>query len=85
MKSGIISRLMSAITPKSDNYFNLFNSLAESAVKDSKVLAMMTAPLQCAGDWPHALCWRGYFYPLCRFNCSYCLSLRQYFFNIKLV
>ena len=43
MASGIFSRLMSAITPRSDNYFDLFNNLAESAVKGSKVLAMMTA------------------------------------------
>ncbi len=43
MASGIFSRIMSAITPRSDNYFDLFNSLAESAVSGSKVLAMMTA------------------------------------------
>jgi uncharacterized protein len=43
MASGIFSRLMSAITPRSDNYFELFNNLAESAVTGSKVLAMMTA------------------------------------------
>ena len=43
MASGIFIRLMSAITPRSDNYFELFNNLAESAVKGSKVLAMMTA------------------------------------------
>ena len=43
MASGIFSRLMSAITPRSDNYFELFNNLAESAVRGSKVLAMMTA------------------------------------------
>ena len=34
---------MSAITPRSDNYFELFNHLADSAVNGSKVLAMMTA------------------------------------------
>ena len=43
MASGIFSRLMSAITPRSDNYFELFNHLADSAVSGSKVLAMMTA------------------------------------------
>ncbi len=43
MASGVFSRLMSAITPRSDNYFDLFNNLAESAVTGSKVLAMMTA------------------------------------------
>ena len=34
---------MSAITPHSDNYFVLFNNLADCAVRCSKVLAMMTA------------------------------------------
>jgi predicted phosphate transport protein (TIGR00153 family) len=34
---------MSAITPRSDNYFTLFNNLADCAVRGSKVLAMMTA------------------------------------------
>ena len=34
---------MSAITPRSDNYFELLNHLADSAVSGSKVLAMMTA------------------------------------------
>ncbi|MEQ1488298.1 MAG: DUF47 family protein [Methylotenera sp.] len=43
MKSGIFTRLMSAITPHSDNYFVLFNKLADCAVRASKVLAMMTA------------------------------------------
>jgi uncharacterized protein len=43
MKSGIFTRLMSAITPHSDNYFILFNNLADCAVRCSKVLAMMTA------------------------------------------
>ena len=43
MVSGVFSRLMSAITPRSDNYFELFNHLADSAVNGSKVLAMMTA------------------------------------------
>ena len=43
MASGVFSRLMSAVTPRSDNYFELFNNLAESAVTGSKVLAMMTA------------------------------------------
>ncbi len=43
MKSSMFSRLMSTITPRSDNYFTLFNSLADCAVRASKVLAMMTA------------------------------------------
>ena len=37
------SQLMSAITPHSDNYFILFNKLADCAVRCSKVLAMMTS------------------------------------------
>lgn len=43
MSGSIFSRLMSAITPHSDNYFILFNKLADCAVRGSKVLAMMTA------------------------------------------
>jgi predicted phosphate transport protein (TIGR00153 family) len=43
MASGVFNRLMSAITPRSDNYFVLFNNLADCAVRCSKVLAMMTA------------------------------------------
>ena len=43
MAGGVFSRLMSAITPRSDNYFVLFNNLADCAVRGSKVLAMMTA------------------------------------------
>lgn len=43
MASGVFSRLMTAISPRNDNYFVLFNNLADSAVKGSKVLAMMTA------------------------------------------
>jgi uncharacterized protein len=43
MSGSIFSRLMSAITPHSDNYFVLFNKLADCAVRASKVLAMMTA------------------------------------------
>jgi predicted phosphate transport protein (TIGR00153 family) len=43
MAGGVFSRLMSAITPHSDNYFLLFNNLADCAVRCSKVLAMMTA------------------------------------------
>jgi uncharacterized protein len=43
MAGGVFSRLMSAITPHSDNYFILFNKLADCAVRCSKVLAMMTA------------------------------------------
>ena len=43
MANGAFNRLMAAITPRSDNYFVLFNNLADCAVRASKVLAMMTA------------------------------------------
>ncbi len=43
MASGVFSRLMSSITPRSDSYFTLFNNLADCAVRGSKVLAMMAA------------------------------------------
>lgn len=43
MANAVFGRLMAAISPRSDNYFLLFNSLADCAVKGSKVLAMMTA------------------------------------------
>jgi len=43
MASGVFSRLMSTVTPHSDNYFVLFNNLADCVVKGSKVLAMMSA------------------------------------------
>ena len=43
MAKGIFSRLMASISPRSDNYFMQFNSLADCAVKGSKVLAMMTS------------------------------------------
>jgi predicted phosphate transport protein (TIGR00153 family) len=41
--AGAFTKLMAAITPRSDNYFVLFNKLADCAVRGSKVLAMMTA------------------------------------------
>ncbi|MSP86733.1 MAG: DUF47 domain-containing protein, partial [Methylotenera sp.] len=43
MANAFFGRLMAAISPRSDNYFILFNNLADCAVKGSKVLAMMTA------------------------------------------
>lgn len=43
MANAVFGRLMAAISPRSDNYFVLFNSLADCAVRASKVLAMMTA------------------------------------------
>ncbi len=42
MAGGVFSRLMARVTPRSDNYFVLFNNLADCAVKGSKVLAMMS-------------------------------------------
>lgn len=43
MATGTFSRLMATVTPRSDNYFVLFNNLADCVVKGSKVLAMMSA------------------------------------------
>lgn len=43
MANGLFSRLMASISPRNDNYFRQFNSLADCAVKGSKVLAMMSA------------------------------------------
>ncbi|PPC89721.1 MAG: DUF47 domain-containing protein [Methylotenera sp.] len=43
MANAAFGRLMAAITPRNDNYFVLFNNLADCAVKGSKVLAMMAA------------------------------------------
>lgn len=46
MANNLFSRLISAITPKSDNYFVLFNNLADCAVEGSKVLAKMSAVVE---------------------------------------
>lgn len=43
MASGVFNKLMAAVSPRNDNYFVLFNNLADCAVKGSKVLAMMSA------------------------------------------
>jgi predicted phosphate transport protein (TIGR00153 family) len=43
MANATFGRLMAAVSPRSDNYFELFNNLADCAVKGSKVLATMTA------------------------------------------
>ncbi len=43
MANATLGRLMAAISPRNDNYFVLFNNLADCAVKGSKVLAMMSA------------------------------------------
>jgi predicted phosphate transport protein (TIGR00153 family) len=42
MANASFGRLMAAITPRSDNYFALFNNLADCVVRGSKVLAVMT-------------------------------------------
>ncbi len=39
----LFSRLIKSVSPKSDNYFKLFNNLANSGVQASKTLAKMTA------------------------------------------
>jgi len=43
MASGVFSWLMATVTPRSDNYFVLFNHLADRVVNGSKVLATMSA------------------------------------------
>ena len=43
MSTGVFSRLIKSISPRNDNYFTLFNSLADCAVRASKVLSIMTA------------------------------------------
>ncbi len=43
MANATLGRLMAAISPRSDNYFVLFNNLADCAVRGSKVLALMTS------------------------------------------
>lgn len=42
MANATLGRFMAAISPRSDNYFVLFNQLADCAVRGSKVLALMT-------------------------------------------
>lgn len=43
MANAALGRLMAAISPRNDNYFVLFNKLADCVVQGSKVLAMMAA------------------------------------------
>lgn len=43
MAVGLFTRMMAAITPRSDNYFALFNGLGNCSVEAAKVLATMTA------------------------------------------
>lgn len=49
--AGAFTKIMAAITPRSDNYFSLFNNLADCAVRGSKVLAMMAAVREDAGKF----------------------------------
>jgi predicted phosphate transport protein (TIGR00153 family) len=43
MAGGFFSRLIASASPRSDNYFALFNELGSSAVQAAKVLATMTS------------------------------------------
>src|SRR5437764_12392103 len=43
MASGVFSWLMATVTPRSDNYFVLFNHLADRVVNGAKVMAKMSA------------------------------------------
>ncbi len=43
MANATLGRLMAMISPRNDNYFVLFNNLADCVVRGSKVLAMMSA------------------------------------------
>ncbi len=43
MATGAFSRLMAAISPRSENHFISFNNLADCAVRASKVLSIMDA------------------------------------------
>lgn len=46
MANATLGRLMAAISPRNDNYFVLFNNLADCVVRGSKVLAMLTAVIE---------------------------------------
>jgi predicted phosphate transport protein (TIGR00153 family) len=43
MPIGLLSRMIAAVTPHSDNYFKLFNELAACTVRGAKVLARMSS------------------------------------------
>ena len=43
MAGGLLSRFLARVTPRSDNYFNLFNELAALTVRGAKVLATMSS------------------------------------------
>lgn len=58
MANAVFGRLMAAITPKNENYFVLFNQLADCAVRGSNVLALMAAEVNQANFDQHfaAIC-----------------------------
>jgi uncharacterized protein len=43
MAVGLMSRIMTLVTPRSDDYFRLFNDLAACTVRGAKVLARMSS------------------------------------------
>jgi len=43
MTGGLLSRMIAMISPRSDNYFALFNELADCTVRGAKVLAKMSS------------------------------------------
>jgi predicted phosphate transport protein (TIGR00153 family) len=43
MAGSLLSRFLARVTPRSDNYFNLFNELAALTVRGAKVLATMSS------------------------------------------
>ncbi|HLD09467.1 MAG TPA: DUF47 domain-containing protein, partial [Methylophilaceae bacterium] len=42
MAAGLFTRLIASVSPRSDDYFNLFNELGSRAVLSAKALASMT-------------------------------------------
>jgi len=43
MSGGLLSRLIASVSPRSDNYFALFNELAACTVRGAKILAKMSS------------------------------------------
>jgi len=43
MSGGLLSRLLASVTPRSDNYFTLFNELAACTVRGARILATMSS------------------------------------------
>ena len=54
MAAGFITRLVAAISPRSDNYFNEFNQLGKCAVRAAKELATMTSINDAAAFTKHS-------------------------------